>query len=120
MYTIKGTLYVIRETKQVSEKFALREFVIRDESGQYPQTIQLQFTQNNCAKLDGCKIGDEVEVKFNLRGREWNSPQGDVKYFNTLEAWELNILSGANAVIPTPEIPEAPVVGGEDDSDLPF
>ena len=119
MYTIKGTLYIIRETKQVSEKFALREFVIRDESGQYPQTIQLQFTQDQCSVLDGCKVGDEVEVMFNIRGREWKSPQGDVKYFNTLEAWKLNILSGTNAVAPEPVIPEAPATdGGEED--LPF
>lgn len=119
MYTIKGTLLIARETKQVSEKFALREFVIKDESGQYPQTIQLQFTQNNCSLLDGVKIGDEVEVMFNIRGREWQSPQGDVKYFNTLEAWKLNILSGANAVAPEVEIPEAPAPTGSDD-DLPF
>jgi hypothetical protein len=39
-----------------------------------------------------------VEVSFNLRGREWTSPTGDVKYFNTLEAWRIE-----TAQAPTPE-----------------
>jgi len=28
-------------------------------------------------------------VTFNLRGREWRNPQGEVKYFNSLDVWKL-------------------------------
>ena len=43
-----------------------------------------------------------VEVSFNLRGREWTSPTGDVKYFNTLEAWRIETAQ-ATATVVTPE-----------------
>ena len=37
------------------------------------------------------QIGDEVTAHINLRGREWTNPQGEVKYFNTIEAWKLDL-----------------------------
>jgi hypothetical protein len=33
--------------------------------------------------------GQEIELSFNLKGREWTSPAGDVKYFNTLQGWKI-------------------------------
>jgi single-strand DNA-binding protein len=44
--------------------------------------------------INAFKVGNEIEVSFNLRGREWTSPAGEVKYFNTLEAWRLERLDG--------------------------
>lgn len=94
MYTLKGSIKVINDTKAVSEKFKLREFVLTDESGQYPQIIQFQAVQDRCEMLDTYKEGDQVEVFFNLRGREWTNPQGEVKVFNTLDAWKLESKTG--------------------------
>jgi hypothetical protein len=34
-------------------------------------------------------VGDEVRIEFSLRGREWRSPSGDVKYFNSLDVWKI-------------------------------
>lgn len=80
---------MVGNTVQVSEKFSKREFVVTDASGMYPQDIMFQATQDKCNLLDGYQAGDQVDVSFNLRGREWTSPTGDVKYFNTLEAWRI-------------------------------
>ena len=55
----------------------------------YPQDIMFQAAQDKCSMLDGFNENDQVEVSFNLRGREWTSPQGEVKYFNTLDAWRI-------------------------------
>ena len=86
---ITGTLKVKSEAQQVSEKFKKRDFVITDNSSQYPQHISFQLTQDKCNLIDQYAFGAEVKVHFNLRGREWTSPQGEIKYFNTLEAWRL-------------------------------
>ena len=86
---ITGILKVKSEPQQVSEKFKKREFVITDNSSQYPQHISFQLTQDKCSLLDQYKIGAEIKVHFNLRGREWTSPQGEIKYFNSLEAWRI-------------------------------
>ena len=68
--------------------------MITDNSSQYPQHISFQLSQDKCSLLDPYQLGQEVKVHFNLRGREWTSPSGEVKYFNSLDAWRLE---GANA-----------------------
>lgn len=94
MYKLTGTIKTVKETVQVSDKFAKREFVINDGDANYPQLISFQSVQDKCSMLDGYKEGDIVEVSFNLRGREWTSPQGEVKYFNTLDAWRVERVEG--------------------------
>lgn len=89
MFKFTGTIKVINDTMQVTEKFAKREFVVTDTSSMYPQDIMFQAAQDKCSMLDGIQVGEQVEVSFNLRGREWTSPQGEVKYFNTLDAWRI-------------------------------
>lgn len=92
---ITGILKVKSEAQQVSEKFKKREFVLTDNSSQYPQHVSFQLTQDKCNLIDSYNIGAEIKVHFNLRGREWTSPQGEIKYFNTLEAWRIE--GGANS-----------------------
>ncbi|MBN8695735.1 MAG: DUF3127 domain-containing protein [Bacteroidetes bacterium] len=86
---ITGILKVKGQTQQVSEKFKKREIVVTDNSSQYPQHISFQLTQDKCSIIDNYNVGDEIKVHFNLRGREWTSPQGETKYFNSLEAWRI-------------------------------
>lgn len=133
MFKITGTIKVIMDTMQVSDSFKKREFVITDGSGMYPQDILFQLTQNNCALIDGYNVNDQIDVTFNLRGREWVNPQGEKKYFNSLDAWRIDRSMGAGAapvqvqnvqtVAPTqpPITPEtAPFTVENDDDSLPF
>ena len=91
-----GTLKTKFETQKVSDRFQKREFVLTTEANTpYPQHVSFQVTQDKCTILDQYNDGDEIKVQFNLRGREWNGPQG-IKYFNTLEAWRLEKVSGSN------------------------
>jgi len=111
---LSGTITLINDTNQINDKFKKREFVVTD-NGMYPQTIMFQSTQDKCAMLDSYKVGQSVTVDFNLRGRAWESPSGETKYFNTLEAWKIE---AANDTI-TPEVKGIEVIV-EADSDLPF
>lgn len=131
MFKLTGTLKVLNPTIQVSEKFSKREFVVTESSSMYPQDILFQLTQDKCSLLDGFNVNDQLEVSFNLRGREWTSPQGEVKYFNSLDAWRIDRV-GANggSGIPsggpsamnidpiTPQSAEFSV--SKEDDDLPF
>tara|TARA_R110000822_G_scaffold26529_8_gene79827 strand:- start:2009 stop:2455 length:447 start_codon:yes stop_codon:yes gene_type:complete len=107
---VEGTIKVINATVKVSEKFSKREVVVTT-NDMYPQEILVQFTQDGCAKLDGYKVGHQVAIDINLRGREWLSPQGQTKYFNTIEGWKIE-----RAVGDAP----APVPVSKEDDDLPF
>lgn len=91
---VVGSLKVKFETQKVSDRFSKRDFVLTtDANTPYPQYVSFQITQDKCSLLDQFNEGDELKVHFNLRGREWNGPQG-IKYFNTLEAWRIEKLQG--------------------------
>ena len=102
MFKIKGTIKMIGETNVINDKFRKRDFVLTSEDDMYPQQISFQVVQDKCDDLNNFKGGMSVEVSFNLRGREWTSPTGDVKYFNTLEAWRIETAQ-ATATVVTPE-----------------
>lgn len=108
---VAGKLVVINATQVVSEKFSKRTFVVETQD-QYPQSIEFQLTQDKCDYLDVYKVGDQVNVSLNIRGRAWTNPQGETKYFNTLEAWKIEKVGDAPVMNPT-----AP---NEEESDLPF
>lgn len=101
MFKINGIVKVVKDEEVISDKFKKREFVLTDASSMYPQDISFQLTQDKCSLADGFQPNDQIEVSFNIRGREWTSPQGEVKYFNTLEAWRIEKM-GAAAPASTP------------------
>ncbi len=90
-YELEGTLIVLKDTHVLSDRFKKREFVVKtDEESSYPQLIPLQFTQDRCSNLDSYNSGDKVKVEFYVKGREWTSPQGEVKHFLSLDAWSIS------------------------------
>jgi hypothetical protein len=130
MFKLSGTLKVKNDTVQVSEKFSKREFVLTDASSMYPQDIMFQLTQDKCNLLDAVNVNDQVEVSFNLRGREWTSPQGEVRYFNTLDAWRIEKVGaapmgggmpqGGPSAMNLDPIATPASTASSDDDDLPF
>jgi len=90
--TLTGILKVKKDESVVNDKFKKLEFVVTDTASQYPQHVSFQLTQDRTSLLDNVNEGDKITVSFNLRGREWTSPQGEVKYFNTLEAWKIEVV----------------------------
>lgn len=125
MFKLTGIVKVINDTVQVTEKFAKREFVINEASSMYPQDIIFQAAQDKCSMLDGINEGEQVEVSFNLRGREWTSPQGEVKYFNTLDAWRIEKVGqgmpqGGPSNMNLDAAPASASMESAEDDDLPF
>lgn len=125
-----GNLKMKMETQKVSDRFQKRDFVLTtDANTPYPQYVSFQVTQDKCTMLDQYNEGDELRVQFNLRGREWNGPQG-IRYFNTLEAWRIEktggsaapAASGGSASQNSAPSNSAPVFmnNGADNDDLPF
>ena len=86
--------------------FEKRDLVIVTEE-QYPQTIIIQFTQQRCDLLDSLQVGQNVKVYINIKGREWTNPQGETKYFNTIEGWKIEVIQTTNVANQQP-IQQAP------------
>ena len=103
---IQGRIKTIFATETVGENgFQKRDLVITTEE-QYPNDIIIQFTQSKCALLDTLQVGQKVKVHFNLQGREWTSPQGEVKYFNTVVGWKIELIQTTN--VAQPQYQQAP------------
>mgnify|MGYP001574204594 CR=1 FL=1 len=91
MLTYTGTLKVKNSEVKVSEKFRKREFVLTDNAASYPQTILFQLTQDRCSLIDKANVGDTITVTFGLKGREWKNPQGEIKFFNSLDVFKVDL-----------------------------
>jgi len=108
-----GRIHALFETQQKTDRFRLREFVLElAENPRYPQYVMFQLTGDRCEALDEFSVGDEVKVEFSLRGREWKSPQGETRYFNSLDVWKLEKLGVAADAGDMPPPPS--------DEDIPF
>lgn len=128
--SIQGKLIEKFDTTQINDRFRKREFVIEyiDGNPMYPNYILFQLVQDRCELLDPYEKESMIEVSFNLRGRKWNSPSGEIKYFNSLEAWRIQPVAvqgggsdtGGQFAPPPPPPPEALDVTESDENDLPF
>ena len=86
---VTGKIHNVGALRVVSEKFKSKDVVLLTDE-KFPQYISIQFTQDKTDLITQEDIGDKVEVSINLRGREWKSPTGEIKYFNTIEGWQIN------------------------------
>ena len=82
--TIKGVIKLINEVKVISDKFSVLEFVISVPDGKYIQDIILSLVNDKIDIIKPYVVGQEVEVSYNLRGREYNG-----RYYNTLDACKI-------------------------------
>lgn len=113
---VTGKVKVINAEQTVSASFKKRELVVSTDE-QYPQHILINFVQDKCDLLNGYKIGDEVKVSINLRGREWVNPEGESKYFNDIQGWRVEKLAEGSSVT----VNEPAHLGGSNETDdLPF
>jgi single-strand DNA-binding protein len=88
--TIKGAIKLINPVKVISDKFSVREFVVTTPDEKYPQDILFQTVNDKMAVLESLGVGQQVEVSYNVRGREFNG-----RYYNTLDAWKVQIIGQA-------------------------
>lgn len=123
---VQGKIKMIGETATFgSNGFRKRELVVTTEE-QYPQHIMIEFVQDKTDLLNSYQAGQTVKVSINLRGREWVNPQGETKYFNSIQGWRIENLAAAAGASEMPPMPPAdafePATGlnEEDHDDLPF
>ena len=113
-----GRLHAVFDTKQITERFQKREFVLEiAENPQYPQYVAFELTGDRVGEIEQFRVGDTLEVEFSLRGREWTSRQGEVRYFNSLDVRAIRGQgSGGGNAAPPPDDEPPPFT----DDDVPF
>ena len=123
---VQGKIKLIGETQEFgSNGFRKREVVVTT-AEQYPQSIMVEFVQDKTDLLNNYQVGQQVKVNINLRGREWTNPQGEVKYFNSIQGWRIEALQAEAPngemppVAPAAAFEPAKDLNTEDHDDLPF
>ncbi len=126
-YKAEGKIVKIFDAESKSASFTAREFVIEVADGQYPQMVKFQLVQDKCGLVDGYNEGEEIEVDFDLRGREWNE-----KYFTNLQAWKITragegggsqgggASTSQSSSAPAPVAAAASAAAADFDDDIPF
>ena len=89
---VQGKVKLIGKIQKIGSKGFVKAELIVETDGEYPQPINIEFTGDNTDFLTKLSVGDLVKVFINLRGREWTSPEGVVKYFNSIQGWKVDVL----------------------------
>lgn len=90
---LSGQLHELSETKQITDKFRKREFVLSIPSGNYTEHIKCELNGDNCAKLDNTKIGDQIYADCALRGKYYQKKDGTHAHFQTVVAYKVEAVS---------------------------
>lgn len=132
IYEMTGKVKLIMDLMTFNSGFTKREFVVTVEDGRYPQDIKVSCTRERINLLNSLKAGDDVRVKFEIRGHAWNE-----KYFVDLEAATIEKLDGDGSSVTMDEpaapqaasrpaapaqspVPPAPIDNFAADDDMPF
>lgn len=123
-FELKGTLKKLFDQQDFPSGFYKRDFVITTME-QYPQDIKFSALKEKSEQLSKFSEGDVMNVKFDLRGREYNG-----QFYVDLNAWRIEAdQAGAPAApgdpqgvsaAPMPPVPPMPATAPADDDDLPF
>ena len=122
---VLGKIKVLGDIKTYGDNgFRKREVVITTQE-QYPQHLLIEFIQDRCELLDSFNVGESVKISINLRGREWENPEGEIKYFNSIHGWRIEKEEFVeNDMIPPPDdspgFEEKSDEDNEVEDDLPF
>lgn len=87
MGEITGKLVHVFTEETISEKMRKREFVI-NVPGKYSKDVCFQLLNDRTSLIDQFKVGDEINVSYELSSREY---QG--KYYTQANAWKIKAAS---------------------------
>ena len=94
---VTGEIIEIDDVKIISDNFKKREFILKHAPNpEYPDFLKLEVVQNKTDLLDKYKVGQEVEVDINLKGKKWEKGK-ESGYFNSLQAWRIQPASSADS-----------------------
>ena len=110
--TITGQLHELFDVQEFGT-FKKRELVIKvnkDINGSaYTDYVKAQVCQKNIELFSDIRVGDEIEVSYNIRGSRYDK-EGKTYYITNLDIWKCQVVGRAAA--PPPK--------DDDDDKLPF
>ena len=89
---------------------------VSERESKYENVLKFTLLKNAVSKLDQFKVGDVVEVSFDVKGREYNG-----KVYIDLNAWKIELIATASGTDEVNGVTELPPSTTDDVFDgLPF
>jgi len=101
---VSGKIKFLNLNQKISDNYQKSEVVVTTDE-QYPQHILIEFGGQKSDLLDKYNLGDNVKVSINLRGREWVNPNGETRYFNSIQGWRIEKMAAEAHSAPMPTAP---------------
>lgn len=87
MFKLRVEIKEIWKTETLQNGFEKRFAVVKTLE-QYPQTLKMEFTQNNVNLLDHVQTGEIVYMTFGVRGNRVKKEEKDM-FFQSLNVWKI-------------------------------
>jgi len=113
-------LQVFTSKNDASKTYKKQEIIVEEHDEQYPNSILLEAFGDKIEKLDNIKMGDIVEVVYNVKARTWEK-EGKSGVMCANSIWKITVTTVApfvSAATPHPTDAIPPQIDGKDD--LPF
>tara|TARA_R110000868_G_scaffold210745_1_gene460856 strand:+ start:633 stop:968 length:336 start_codon:yes stop_codon:yes gene_type:complete len=101
---LKGIILKIGDQKSFGKTNKVEIVLKTDFNSDYPQTILIEFLNKSIDQLQGYKEGDEATISINVKGRAWVNPEGQTKYFNSINGWKIS--KGLSQVTSSDQLPD--------------
>ena len=93
-FQVSGKIIEIFDENVISDKFKKREFILEHAPNpEYPELLKIEVVQNKCDLLEKYKVGQQVNVDINLKGRRWEKGK-DSGDSNSIQAWRITESDG--------------------------
>jgi hypothetical protein len=103
-----GELVHIGAVEQITDTFRKRMIVVLNNSGKYANEVSFELVQDNVRIADELRIGDLVDVVFDVRGRGFKRKDGTQGWMNSLQAWRVTKHATQPQPNPYPHFDNAP------------
>jgi len=126
MNSYAGQILAIHNTETVGQKnFKKRAIILDpDPNSNYPKEVKFQLLGQNVGMPEqlGLKVGDWIDIDFEIDGRKWHSKKTDTDmWFVELNIKEIRTGRAADpATVEAEPAGNPTVVAGETDDDIPF
>ena len=116
-FRFTGRVVAVGDTETLgrdpSRPFTKRMLIVDNSTpnDKYPNPVPFEATGDRCAKLDGIRVGDKVEVSFFINGREWRGKTGEVRYFAA------NRIASVKRDPDDAEVPDIPIANADPDEE---
>ena len=114
--SVKGTIRKIGQESTYG-KTRKKSLILKTDE-RFSQILEIEFLNDKINLIDGYDVGEQVEIPINIRGREWTSPKGELKYFMSLSGWKIDRTVALTNAVQNQDRKEAKIE--EETEDLPF